>query len=139
MSPSFETYQRIHQAIQLLESGTVDNLNLGRHDLTEDIYVNVMEYETKENGFFESHHKYIDIHYLISGAEQIEIADENFLEVTSEYDDGGDYILGTAAGTRYTLKEKRPFVVMPGEAHLPGLKQGECIRVKKAVVKVSIR
>ncbi len=138
MTPSFETYQRIHQAIQLIYSGKLDNLECGRHDLKEEIYVNVMEYETKENGVFESHHQCIDIHYLLAGTEQIEIADEKLFDVTSEYNYDGDYVLGNASGRRYTLYEKKPFVVMPGEAHLPGLKLGEKAKVKKAVVKVPL-
>ena len=51
VAPSFETYQRMHQALQLIESGEIDQLDFGRHDLTEKIYVNVMEYETKETSF----------------------------------------------------------------------------------------
>lgn len=138
MTPSFETYQRIHQAMQLIQLGAIDDLDCGRHDLTNGLYVDVMEYETKEKGVFESHHKYIDIHYLIMGTELIEIADEEKLIVTNEYDEDGDYVLGNAEGQKYELKEKTPSVVMSGEAHLPGLSLGEIAKVKKAVVKVPL-
>ena len=138
MTPSFETYQRIHQALEIIGSGAIDLFDCGRHELTDEIYVNVMEYETKETGVFESHHRYIDIHYLIQGTERIEIADENKLDITTRYDEDGDYMLGNGSGTQYTIREKAPFVVMPGEAHLPGLKLGECTQVKKAVIKVPL-
>ena len=138
MIPSFETYQRVHQALEIVASGKIDHLDCGRHELTEEIYVNVMEYETKEAGVFEAHHRYIDIHYLIHGTERIEIANESKLDITVPYDENEDYVLGTASGEQYTIKEKVPFVVMPGEAHRPGLKLGECAQVKKAVLKVPL-
>ena len=138
MTPLFETYQRIHQALEIIGSGKIDQLDCGRHELTDEIYVNVMEYETKEVGVFESHHRYIDIHYLIRGTERIEIADEDKLDITVSYDENEDYVLGNASGVQYTIKEKAPFVVMPGEAHMPGLKLGECAQVKKAVIKVPL-
>lgn len=84
------------------------------------------------------HHKYIEIHYLIVGIEQIEIADEDEFSITDPYDENKDYVLGEVPGTRYILKERVPFVVMPGEAHLPELRLGERIKVKKVVVKVPL-
>ena len=135
---SFQTYQAIHKVISIIESGVIDNLSIGRHELTEGIYVNVLEYDTKEEGLFESHHNYIDIHYPLNGSEIIEIADENLLDITEQYNKADDYVLGNAEGIRYLVTEKHPFVVMPGEAHLPGLKVDRSIRIKKAIVKVPL-
>lgn len=135
---SFETYQRIHKAISFIESGDIDDLSLGRHEFEDGIYVNVMEYDTKDTGIFEPHHNFIDIHYLLIGSEQIEIADENLLDVTEQYSEAKDYVLGNAEGIRYLVKEKHPFVVMPGEAHLPGLKTDNVIKIRKAVIKVMV-
>lgn len=132
----FNTFRRIHQALAIIDSGAVDELPPGRHDLAEGIYVNVMEIETKEEGIFESHHLYVDIHYPIRGSEQIEIADEAAMAITEAYSEEKDAVFGTAAGERYTVREKMPFVVMPGEAHVPGLCSGEKKTIRKAVVKV---
>ena len=138
MQISYEILQKIHKAIAIIESGVIDSLELGRHELIDDIYVNVMEYETKDSGKFEAHHVTIDIHYPIDGSEQIEIVDEKELEITDSYNEDGDYVLGNANGIRYQIKEKSYFVVMPGEAHLTGLKDGEAVKIKKAVIKVPI-
>ncbi len=138
METSFELLQKIHRALAIVESGEIDSMELGRHSLIEDIFVNIMEYETKDTGKFESHHATIDIHYLIKGSEQIEIADESALEISDQYDADGDYVLGYTKGMRYKIKEKHPFVVMPGEAHLTGLKDDGTQKIKKAVVKVPI-
>lgn len=134
--PSYETYQRIHRAMEYIYAGKLDLLEKGRHDLDDEIYVNVMEYDTKTEGIFESHHRYIDIHYVICGEEKIEIAPEEQMKVTQEYQDDGDYVLGHAEGETYTLHEKQSMVVMPGEAHVPGLMLRDIQHVKKAVVKV---
>jgi biofilm protein TabA len=135
---SFQAYQAIHKAISIIESGEIDNLSIGRHELTEGIYVSVLEYDTKEKGLFESHHKYIDIHYPLNGSEIIEIADEELLDITEQYNEKDDYVLGNAEGLRYLIKAKHPFVVMPGEAHLPGLMVDRSIRIKKAIIKVPL-
>ena len=132
----FNTFRRIHQALAMIDEGRLDELPLGRHDLAEGIYVNVMELETKEEGPFESHHQYVDIHYPICGSEQIAVADEAAMEITEAYSEEKDVVFGTAEGERYTVREKTPFVVMPGEAHVPGLCNGEKQTIRKAVVKV---
>lgn len=137
-APSYETYQRIHRAMGYIYAGRLDQLEKGRHELDDEIYVNVMEYETKEEGIFESHHKVIDIHYIIEGEEKIEVAPEDQLEITQTYLEDGDYLLGHAKGEAYTLQKKQSMVVMPGEAHLPGLKVKEPVHVRKAVVKVPV-
>ncbi len=134
----FDTYRRIHKALDLIASGAVDELEPGHYDLDEGIYVNVMEIETKDSGIFESHHQYADIHYPMIGSEQIELADEAGMAVTEAYDAEKDCVFGTAAGERYVIRTKQPFVVMPGEAHVPGLRDGECRKVRKAVVKVPV-
>ena len=36
---------------------------------------NVQEYETKETSLFEAHEKYIDVQYIVSGEEVVEVTD----------------------------------------------------------------
>ncbi len=90
--------------LAIVESGKIDNFETGCHELGENIYVNVMEYETKEIGLFESHHRTIDIHYPIDGTECIEGADEKDLKITEPYKEYGDYVLGNAHGKKYKVK-----------------------------------
>lgn len=120
----------------IIDSGTIDDLPLGHHDLEDGICVNIMEIEMKDTGVFESHHKYVDIHYPITESEQIEIADEKASLITQNYNEEKDCVLGTAKGERYTIKMQHPFVVMPGEAHVPGLCDAEKKTIRKAVIKV---
>ncbi|MCR5457666.1 MAG: YhcH/YjgK/YiaL family protein [Clostridiales bacterium] len=135
---SYETLIRLHKALDIVESGKLDNLDVGHYDLFDGVYVNVMEYETKEEGVFESHHEYIDVHYPIEGSERIELLEEDKLEVTGQYDKTKDCVFGKGKGESFVIREKQAFVVMPGEAHIPRLKVKEIDKVKKAVVKLKI-
>ena len=134
----FETWERIQKAIDCIRSGKLDELAPGRHELFDGAYVNIFEYQTKTEGLLEAHRKYIDIHYLIRGCETIQIADVNEIHVEKEYDEEGDCLLGLAEGKTYLMKEGDYMVVLPEEAHLPGLAVGAPESVKKAVLKVLI-
>ncbi len=86
----------------------------------------------------EAHRKYIDIHYLLEGSENIEITNVETLTITKDYDEQTDALLGTAKGKPYLLEKGQFMVVFPEEAHLPGIKVNDCAEVKKAVVKVPV-
>ena len=136
---SYEMLMKLHKALDIIESGTLDNLYVGHYDLFDGVYVNIMKYETKEEGVFESHHEYIDVHYPIEGSEMIELLEEDKLKITEPYDKSKDCVFGKGKGESFLVREKQAFIVMPGEAHIPGLKDNEIGKVKKAVVKVPIR
>ena len=135
---SYDTLIRLHKALDIVESGKLDNLEPGHYDLFDGVYVNIMEYETKEEGIFESHHDYIDIHYPIVGSEMIELLEEEKLEVSDEYSKEKECMFGKGQGEVFLVREKQPFVVVPYEAHIPGLMDREIRKVKKAVIKVRV-
>lgn len=134
----FETWERIQNAVDCIRSGKLDELAPGRHELFDGVYVNVFEYQTKAEGLYEAHRKYIDIHYLIRGCEVIKVADVNKIHVEKEYDEEGDCLLGSAEGKPYLLKEGQFMVVLPEQAHLPGIEAEAPESVRKAVLKVLI-
>ncbi len=132
----FGTLKRIQDVLEYIRSGKTNELDCGRHDLFDGVYVNVSQYQTKEASFFEAHRRYIDIHFMISGEEIVEVADVNTMSVTKDYDDTSDALLGMAAGKQYVLKEGQYMVLLPQEAHMPGISRGINRQVKKAVFKV---
>lgn len=136
--PSHETYQRIHRAYQYINSGKLDSLECGYHELEEGIFVNVMEYQTKQAGIFEAHRKFADLHYVVSGEEDMEIANVTRLCITQPYNEQQDVTLGNAEGYRVHLQEKQTCLIMPGEAHMPGLVLNEEKHVKKAIIKITM-
>lgn len=139
MNPDYSTYQRLHTAIDFINSGEVFDLPFGRTVLGEGIYVNVMELETKKENLFEAHRRYIDIHCILEGEEAVEIANIASLEVTQPYDEERDIVLGTSHGTRHVIKKKGQYcITMPQEAHSPGLCAASPMKIKKAVFKVAL-
>ena len=55
-----------------------------------------------------------------------------------EYDEEGDCLLGSAEGKPHLMREGDYMVVLPEEAHLPGIEAGSPGYVRKAVLKVLI-
>ena len=136
--PTFETYARIRQALDIIHSGAIDHLTDGWHELADGIRVHVFRYQTQDTGLFVAHRREIDIHYLLSGEEAVEIAPLSGLTVTSAYDPQTDALLGKGSGRRVLLTAGQIDILMPEEAHCVGLTAREPQTVRKAVIKVRI-
>jgi YhcH/YjgK/YiaL family protein len=120
---------------QALEPGTVEIE--GR-----EVYAMIQSYTSRpvdENARFEAHRKYLDIQYLVSGAEAMGWAPLDQLAVTVPYIDEKDILLGNVPAKARTLV---PFsagyaiLLYPSDAHAPGLAGGDPQPVVKIVVKV---
>lgn len=106
----------------------------------EDVYINCFSYETMESekGFFEAHTDYLDIHVVLEGTEQIEIAHRSKLE-EFESDPAADYTGYRGAAEAVCCMEKGDFLIaFPEDAHKVKVKNQEVCQVKKAVFKVRI-
>ncbi|PJG82807.1 N-acetylneuraminate anomerase [Caviibacterium pharyngocola] len=119
-------------------------LEKGRHDITDEIYMNVMEPETAapESKQAELHRKYIDVQVLISGAERIEYG-VNYpdLSAYTDYDEKDDYQLipDIPNKSAVVLTPKMFAVFLPYEPHKPCCNVGdEPASLKKLVVKVPV-
>ena len=133
-------------------AGICDHLNTldlealenGRHDLSEQVYMNVMEFDTVEadSKQAELHHKYLDIQLLIRGEENVEVsATYPNLSLYDEYRDADDYQLTPQIEDKstVTLLPKMFAVFFPYEPHKPGCTvNGKSSFVKKLVVKVPV-
>ncbi|QLB13681.1 YhcH/YjgK/YiaL family protein [Bisgaardia hudsonensis] len=125
---------------------TLDLINLekGRHDLTDQIYMNVMEPETaaSESKQAELHRQYIDVQVLISGQEWIEYAvNTPDLSQYTPYDEKDDYQLIPDIPNKSTIKlTPNMFAIFfPYEPHKPCCNvDGKVVNLKKLVVKVPV-
>ena len=116
-------------------------LSLGRHNLDKEIcegaFINIMEYDNKENPPWESHLQFVDIQIIFEGAEDYIIA--NTYDLTpKEYDIKTDYHNWEGEGTaRLTLSQGNILILLPYDAHRVGLapKTGKT-HVRKGIVKV---
>lgn len=107
----------------------------------EDIFVNIVRYETfeKEERFWEAHKKYIDIHLMLDGCERIDL---NFIENLNqrEYEEEGDFLPLDGEPNGYIELRKGDFLVCyPEDAHMTAIKVNEKENIKKAIFKVIIR
>ena len=116
-------------------------LSLGRHNLDKEIcegaFINIMEYDNKENPPWESHLQFVDIQIIFEGAEDYIIANTSDL-TPKEYDIKTDYHNWEGEGTaRLTLSQGNILILLPYDAHRVGLapKTGKT-HVRKGIVKV---
>jgi len=84
---------------------------------------------------WESHHNYQDIHYVISGKEQIGITNIDSVTVANEYNAARDLIFYTGKGKYYIAEPGTFFIFFPQDAHRPNL-QLNGYTDKKIVIKV---
>lgn len=78
-----QDYQRLQEAANFLQQTDLTKTPLGRsHQDGERFYVQTLEYETEsiENFDFEIHQHRLDLHYIVSGEERIDVSpDTNFV------------------------------------------------------------
>lgn len=124
-------------AIRFLEEQDLRALPMGRTAIDgENVYVNRFDYETGPEAITEGHLRYIDIHVVLEGEEQIGVADVAALEEIERKADE-DYI--GFRGPFQSVCVMRPgdvLVTFPEDAHSPKRQSGSPCHVKKAVVKV---
>ena len=85
---------------------------------------------------WESHRKYIDLHYVISGKETIGVASLDKGTVTEPYSDQNDIAHYSADGTYYTAGPETFFLFFPQDLHRPGIAVAGTPQDKKLVIKI---
>ncbi|MGC7559129.1 N-acetylneuraminate anomerase [Pasteurella sp. PK-2025] len=129
---------------EYLKTLDLPELEDGRHDITEQIYMNVMSFDTvaAESKQAEMHRKYLDIQLLISGQEAIEYSvTYPTLSQYGEYHEQEDYQLTPEIENKstLTLKPNMFAVFLPYEPHKPGCNvNNQVFSLKKLVVKIPI-
>jgi biofilm protein TabA len=96
--------------------------------------------KNKEDCFFESHKKYIDIQYVFEGEEIMEVEKLSNLQVTTAYKEDLDYAKYSQSKDSSVLKirENELAIFYPQDAHMPCIKINENEKVIKAVFKISV-
>ena len=104
------------------------------------IYASVQTYLTKENAKYENHKKYIDIQYMIKGAEKIGVTNIINCKSCNDYDRNLDLEFFDITKTdEYIELDEGSFVTLyPHDAHKPSIYKDKKELVKKVVVKVAI-
>lgn len=133
---------RCMEAIAFLLKLKEEDLAPGRHDVNEYFYYSVQEYETKVNPskHFESHCKYVDVQMLISGEENLQVADISRLQVEVPYDAVKERILYYPTGNPASiiLRPGSVIILYPKDAHRTIAYYDRPSHVKKVVGKVML-
>ena len=135
----------IAEVCDYLNTLDLNALENGRHDINDQIYMNVMEPETAEPSSkkAELHHEYLDVQVLIRGTENIEVgANYPDLSKYESYNEADDYQLCADIDDKFTvtMKPKMFAVFYPYEPHKPCcIVNGKTEKIKKLVVKVPVK
>lgn len=92
---SFDTqdYTRVQEAVKFLKSTDLTTTPLGRsHQDGERFYVQTLEYDTEpiEHFDFEIHNKRLDLHYIVSGEERIDVSPNTHFVGITDYNSERD-------------------------------------------------
>lgn len=140
----FPLSEQIEKALRYLQETPIASLTTGKYEIAgTHVYANIQESITKplEQGFWEAHRKYIDIHYVLEGVERIGYVSLDHLRAGT-YDEEKDLCLfegevkGSGGGVFYTLLPGTFVIMMPQDAHMPGIALKEPQPIKKLVIKI---
>lgn len=137
----FREGTRIARGFEFLQNEYDPSFPDGRLDIDGDnIFALVQGYDTRPMGQcrFEAHRRYLDIQYIVEGAEIMGWAAREHMIVDEDYDEEKD-VEFYEQPLRFTSLEvhRGQFAFFhPGDAHEPGIRLGETNAVRKVVVKV---
>ena len=113
--------KRCMEAVEFLLKLNAEKLSLGRHDVNEQFFYNVFEYQTSDDHTapYESHLKYIDIQILVSGEELMQVDDVSHLHILESYNEEKDCILYHASVNNpgVVLRPGSVLILYPKDAH----------------------
>lgn len=133
--------ENIKIGFEWLQKTDLKNIPDGKYEiLGQHVYASVQTYDTKSDANYEAHRNYIDIQYMITGAEKVGVTDLSNCKVCIPYDSERDlefYNINTAE-EYLELDEGQFLLLYPHDAHKPSISKAEQTTVKKVVVKVAV-
>ncbi|MEZ4620429.1 MAG: YhcH/YjgK/YiaL family protein [Caldilineaceae bacterium] len=132
--------QRLRAGFEFLQQTDLESLEPGTIHIDGDrVFAMIQHYNSKPRaqGFWESHRKYIDIQYVVSGLEFLGYANVGQL-TNGEYDAAKDLIMHEGVGSFVLLPAGMFTLLFPADAHMPQIAVDDPHLVKKVVVKVAV-
>lgn len=131
----------IQKGLQFLRDTDFAGQAAGRHDVNEDMFYFINEYETKDAGdcFWEAHRVNLDLHYILEGTERIGYCAIEHLAVRDEYSIEKDAVFFTGpVESAVTAGPGTLVVCYPQDGHMTGIEAGRKQAVRKVVLKIRI-
>lgn len=127
------------EAFAFLKNRDLAKLAPGKYPIDgENVYAFVTDDPTKDydQSKWESHRKYIDLQYVISGEEKIGVTPVADVKVTEPYNAEKDIAHYSGPGKLYIAKPGTFFIFFPGTAHRPNITTGGNKKDQKIVIKI---
>ncbi|MEC5145555.1 YhcH/YjgK/YiaL family protein [Chitinophaga sp. 180180018-2] len=133
---------RFIKAFEYLVQTDLVAIEKGKYEIDgSDIFAIVNEYDTVDAAAeqMESHKKYIDIQYIVSGSELI---GHDFLrdqQPSRAYDEAADYQLFGETPMFFSRLEQGMFAIFfPGDLHMLNIMVSKPMPVRKVVIKIAV-
>ena len=134
--------ERINSSLKMIQNLDFSKLTAGKYIVNDDFFYIVQEYETKssEEGRHEGHKQYVDIQYMVQGAEYIEVTSAAFMTVDEPYDEERDVVFfkEPKRANKVLLTEGKCEIFYPRDSHKPGISVEKPTMIKKIIGKVRI-
>ncbi|MFL5738805.1 MAG: YhcH/YjgK/YiaL family protein [Flavisolibacter sp.] len=127
------------EAFAFLRDHDLQNLAKGKYPIDgDDVSASVTEAATKpfDSTQWESHRKFVDLQYVITGAEKIGVCPITKATITRPYNESRDAANYSATGKIYDAVPGTFFLFFPSDAHRPNISPGGNLVDKKIVIKV---
>lgn len=132
----------IDKAITYIRSNDLQNMPVGTYPIDGRLmYAMIQETSTWDNQNLEFHASYVDVQYLVSGAEKIGfIRAGEQVDIVEDALGDKDYLFARFSGreTDIVMKPGMFVVFFPSDLHRPCCHVDAETRIKKAVVKIHL-
>jgi len=130
------------KAFEYLAQTDFSKVEKGKYELDgQNLFAIVNEYDSvsPDNEQMESHKKYIDIQYIVTGGERI---GHDFLKAqtpSKAYDEEKDFMLFGEKPSFFSVLQQGMFAIFfPHDLHMPNIMIDKAAYVKKVVIKVRV-
>jgi len=127
------------KAFAFLRDSDLTKIKPGKYPIDGDnLYAIITEAPSKQfdASAWESHRKYIDLHYIIKGEETIGMAPVSKATVTKPYNETTDNANYNVEGQYFLATPATFYLFFPQDAHRPNIKAAGYDVVKKIVLKI---
>jgi YhcH/YjgK/YiaL family protein len=130
------------KAFDYLQQTDFSKVEKGKYEIDGTAIIAIVnEYDTiaTDGEQMESHRKYIDVQYIVSGEELI---GHDFLQdqtPSKAYDEAADFMLFGETPAFFSKLEQGMFAIFfPTDLHMPNIRVKDPVPVKKVVMKISV-
>lgn len=138
----YQLHSGIETALRYIQTTDFTKLENGKYEIDgEQVFAIVQEYDTKDAAIekLESHKKFIDVQFVISGVEQMGHAFLKEQIPSRPYNPEDDFMLFDEYPDYFSVVTEGMFTIFyPTDLHMPCIQHKQSSHVRKVVVKVAV-